>query len=702
MTRNLLAGMALGLSMLFGAAERASAIEVTPLVGTPAAVAAALEAALFPNGAASYGITNLSIGVVHHMPVDPATSTQLSSVGAYLNASGTYDISRGIVLSSGHVGDHGDGPDTANGWGSNLLTGARGDQFAKGETGVMPTAAQDAMMREVTGLAPPIGFDPALIIHHDVTEILLSFDALPGVTQLAFKGAIGTDEFPEFVPPVFDPPNPPQPGDGFLPYIDGFGIFVNGTTDAENIAKVGGAATNAAHTSMTADGSVAGTQLDSLIGSGGGAAGVEHMFTASIDPTSNEIRIIIGDGTDASVDTTAFLSAVAIPVPELTVDPLALVDFGKVLVGTTGTEAVTATNTGEPGSFLEGEFGAPGAGPFARSGAAGFGPLAKDASEPRDYEYSPAARSGGEGDGIAVTSNGGDANLDLSGQGVAPVADVSTGNTDAGVVRIGTSGSASIGLQNIGDGNENEQGIGAASNLNEGAADATTGEFHRTSPALSLADGASDDADYDYTPTDHGVDIEIVSLNLVNGNPDGTNTATSPGVELSGQGVGPEFDSNHGPGGDILFGGVDLGEMLAIELDIFNASPDGDLGNLTDLSIFDAILGGPGMAAFEVIGFAPTALSTDEHHAPVLMIKFTPTDAIAYAATLTFETDQDAAFGVNTSGPTGDFVFNLTGSGSRVVIPPTGNGAVPEPLTAFLGLMGLVALDRSVARRRAA
>lgn len=104
--------------------------------------------------------------------------------------------------------------------------------------------------------------------------------------------------------------------------------------------------------------------------------------------------------------------------PILGVTPGALA-FGDVRVGTSASLGLTASNTGTADG-LTGSYGGA-SGDFGPAGDLAFGPLAQGASAPaRNYTYTPSAR-GLDAGTVDVTSNGGNATVNLSGNGVGPV-----------------------------------------------------------------------------------------------------------------------------------------------------------------------------------------------------------------------------------------------------------------------------------------
>ena len=123
--------------------------------------------------------------------------------------------------------------------------------------------------------------------------------------------------------------------------------------------------------------------------------------------------------------------------------------------------------------------------------------------------------------------------------------------------------------------------------------------------------------------------------------------------------VGPEYTSNPAPGSTMDFGEVDLGQSSTMTLEIGNLTPDGDLGNLTDLTLLDATITGPDADAFDLLNFTPgMVLSAGDLFD--LLIQFNPDMLGELNATLTILTDQGAAFGQ----PGQSFQYQLTGVGT--------------------------------------
>ncbi|QNN22838.1 choice-of-anchor D domain-containing protein [Planctomycetales bacterium ZRK34] len=366
-----------------------------------------------------------------------------------------------------------------------------------------------------------------------------------------------------------------------------------------------------------------------------------------------------------------------VATPELTASPDP-VDFGAVLVGMSATQSVTVGNTGDDRSTLSGSFGSA-ASPFSPDSDQPYGPLDDGESVMRDYSFAPTVR-GDVSDDLTITSNAGNQTIGFTGQGVAPVADAADG--DAGFVRIGDMGTLSATITNIGDGNLS--GLGDVSNL-KGSLGGAAGAFAGTGGLFNLMDGASMQFDYTFAPNARGTDSQTVSLNLDNGNPDGSNTAITADVTLVGEGVGPEYDSVVAPGQTMDFGAVLPGGMSFRDLTIMNVTLDlpTELA-LTGLSILDVLITGDDAADFIVVDFTSTAIAKGDDL--TLTLKFTGEGADGLrTAMLTIFTDQGAPFG----GDGLDFSYDLVG-----LVDST----IPEP-TAWV-TTGLVMLAGLTRRRR--
>jgi hypothetical protein len=245
-------------------------------------------------------------------PAKPMTSS-----GTYTNASGTYGVGSGVVLSTGGVegmsvdvqgtpfsivAGYSDGPNSsdANSWafGTTVLEPPSG-----GTPGTPATAAQEALLDPITQ-NPSCAPAPDFCDHFDVTELIITFDMQPGVNHVAFNIVFGSEEWEEFADSQF---------------IDGFGMFLNGV----NIAQVAGSPVNIHHPdmkpSLDMDGvpipgtEIAGTELDGILAPNGVAV---LTFTGAVNPTGNTLRFIVADTSDGILDTTVYFSALqGVPAP---------------------------------------------------------------------------------------------------------------------------------------------------------------------------------------------------------------------------------------------------------------------------------------------------------------------------------------------------------------------------------------------------
>ncbi len=158
-----------------------------------------------------------------------------------------------------------------------------------------------------------------------------------------------------------------------------------------------------------------------------------------------------------------------------------------------------------------------------------------------------------------------------------------------GLTRVGTTASQSITASNAGPNFTKVEGLtfGAASGEFDGASEAFNPLFQ--DPTLG-SDTAS--KTYHFSPTSRGQADQNVSL---------TSDSGSPGLALTGVGVGPEFDAS---AATLDFGTTPLGSLA---LDVANISIDLNAGNfdLTNLTLLLATITGPDNALFMLSGFTP-------------------------------------------------------------------------------------------------
>jgi len=419
-----------------------------------------------------------------------------------------------------------------------------------------------------------------------------------------------------------------------------------------------------------------------------------RAFNYSFTPTtlgaqSAAISYAFSDG--SANGTNAAVSG-SITVHGTGVAPVASVNgsnVGDVLVGQNRNATVTVTNNGDGNldttlarsvTNLNGTVAPLSSGEF--SGAGGAFSLNDGTSLGFTNTFTPTIR-GAETQSVGVSlANGigngnasGTLNAQVTGQGVAPVQSVSV--TGAGAVRIGAAGPATVTVQNVGDGNLSGQGD--VSNLHGTAGGPTGGDaalFSGSGGSADLGDGGSKSFSYSYAPTLHAQNSTSVNLNFANGSSANTNAAQTVVGTLTGQGVGPVYQSVSAPASTISFGLVRPGLLTTEDLVISNVSSDPGGITLTGLTLLSGSRSGPQAGNFTLEpGTIGEVLS--EGDSTTLAIDFTGLNNGLYTADLTILTDQDAAFG--TPGDSFSYVLQAT--------------VVPEPSSlALLGaaIAGLV------------
>ena len=368
--------------------------------------------------------------------------------------------------------------------------------------------------------------------------------------------------------------------------------------------------------------------------------------------------------------------------------------FADTLVGQTSAANFTITNTTATptgGRFTGTYSGASSI--FTPTSPAGItgGLLAADGKQylipgslpdTRSYTFAPTTRGTATAPVSFTVTNGFSSppgpptvNITLQGKGVAPVISVDPSKGNAGNVRIGTTGSAQITINNTGDGNQSGQGDG--SNLH-GTVSAASGPFSGAGGAFNLGDGASQAFVFSFAPTSHGGATSSVDVSTTNGSSDGNNSAQGAiDWGVAGTGVGPMFHAS----GALTFSESVTSNLLSIS----NITSDADLGPLTDLTLLSAQITGADAGMFSLLNFAPgTQLGKGD--AFDLGVGFMPGGPGTHSAILTLLTDEEAALGANGS----EFTFNLFAT------------TVPEPGVFQLLLAGLVGMGALLRQRRKA
>ncbi len=207
------------------------------------------------------------------------SSGPAASTGTFTNI---YGLASGAVISTGNAADYGSGPNT-----SSSSTTAYGPSA---------TAAQNALLNPLT-----LPFTS----HFDVTQLDIDFTANdPTVNSIFFNVAFGSEEYPEYV------------GTNF---VDAFGLYLNGT----NIAFVNGSAANINNPCFTA---LAGTELDGVLACSNNPI---NTFSGNLLPGTNTLTFIIADTSDASYDSTAYISALGTQNMAVSPEPSSLALLGS-------------------------------------------------------------------------------------------------------------------------------------------------------------------------------------------------------------------------------------------------------------------------------------------------------------------------------------------------------------------------------------
>jgi uncharacterized repeat protein (TIGR01451 family)/uncharacterized delta-60 repeat protein len=217
----------------------------------------------------------------------------------------TYGLrSPGIVLSTGDVLNYESG---TNSFGSQTTA-----------FGQRATTAQEALLDPITGGGTNN------FTHNDVTQLDIDFDMLPGFSRVQFKVVFGSEEYPIFV------------GSDF---IDGFGIYLNGT----NIAFANGRPVNINHPDFKP---IAGTELNGVLAPGGNPV-VQFEASVPAGSSNNTLTFIVADTTDTSLDTTVYVTSLEgglAPNADLGITAIATPD--PVPVGSNFTYRISVTNFG--------------------------------------------------------------------------------------------------------------------------------------------------------------------------------------------------------------------------------------------------------------------------------------------------------------------------------------------------------------------
>ena len=207
---------------------------------------------------------------------------------------------------------------------------------------------------------------------------------------------------------------------------------------------------------------------------------------------------------------------------------------------------------------------------------------------------------------------------------------LSTTTLDFGQVRMGTSASLGVTAMDVGP------NYTKVSNLFFPIATSSfAGGNQSFNPLFKDPTLGSDTASvtYSFAPTAHGAASQSLTV---------TSNSGSPTLNLSGQGVGPVASTVP----NISFGNVAYGAVANQNLVLGNTTSDGNLGNLTNLTLLSASITGPDGSHFTFSGFTPGTVLSAGDTLPLSVLFDGVTGSLAnYNATLTIVTDQGAAFG---------------------------------------------------------
>lgn len=379
-------------------------------------------------------------------------------------------------------------------------------------------------------------------------------------------------------------------------------------------------------------------------------------------------------------------------------------NFGDVLLnptgGTTATLFETITNGVSTANTIT--FPSVTASPFSGTGVT-YTVTGTGATTIHSYTYSPTV-TGGSSVLATLSSGATQQTVTLEGTAVAPVQNTTV--SAFGAVRIGTTATiAAITVSNAGDGDlasntlstaQLRGSIGAASSsvFTGGGGTFSLNDSHYTGAGTATTTAAFS---YTYAPTSHTTaDSATVVASFTNGSSAGTNAAQTLTETLSGQGVGPEFQSKVGTStysnstavghvtvsaGTISTGAYKTGTTTSLKVTLSNISTDAGSASLTDLTLESFVLSGANAADFSVVGFTTNTVLAETQSVTVTLDFSGPTVG-SYNADLEFTTDEGAALG-----------------GSGAVFSYALAASVPEPATIITFGMGLAGMAWSRRRR---
>jgi hypothetical protein len=549
--------------------------------------------------------------------------------------------------------------------------------------GLLAAALAPATARGAQQLTQFYSFDPGFAINATSTQIQYMIDVDPQYAQFNPDNGAVLSAFVNYsvwgLNTLQAQAVAPQPFDQGSQFID-YGIKALGNTpfDLENGNAVN---YNWASQASPITGSIT---IDPAAASGTGAFSAGHLtsgvqISTGLYPMYAASTLHLRATVVINYDT----NPAVVSVPDE-------VKFGNVLVGQSSTKTLSVSNTGGLPTIVTQTGNAFGYSPdFTPTTGSNQMKVYGHSSAGRDYTFAPSAR--GDELGLNVTRDPANNSYGtyLSGTGVAPVAQLASSDISAGNVRVGTTGTASLVVRNVGDGS-----LAGSSNATKLSAHAPAGlgAFSLTGSAAALVDdpgpaGTTPNSKtfaYTFAPTSRGPASAALTAHFDNGNPNGTNVSADLAFNASGTGVGPVFDTVRRPIDDTLDFGPPRLVPIPLTLFVDNASTDGDLGDLTLLD-FTASLTDDAAGAFSIIT-APDDSALAPGAGTQLTVQFDPSGLPAgqqFTANLVFHTDQNAATGDLTDGQA--FIYTLTAT-------------APEPAT--LATLGLGLLALTTRRRR--
>ena len=284
--------------------------------------------------------------------------------------------------------------------------------------------------------------------------------------------------------------------------------------------------------------------------------GISQDFVFNYAPTvrtgqNPDTKTISIAFTNGNPDGTNTASAGTVTVTGTAVAPVSSwtsVNPGYTLVGGTNTGSITITNIGDGNQSNLGEpsnlhGSLPGVTGIFSGGSNTFS-LGDTISKTFNYTYAPTTRGANSTTLLASfqdgnpngTNTGSSGSITISGTAVAPVFSMSQINAGAVLVGGTASGSASITIQNIGDGNL--AGTGDHFNL-QGSLSAGTATFIGGTGSVNLTDNASQTFNYVYQPTTRGENSAVISATFSNGSTDNQNKRFLAGHRSHRQGRRP-------------------------------------------------------------------------------------------------------------------------------------------------------------------